>query len=96
MQRAHDCIVIPYALTILAMTAAPCLTDGILSSRLPMKRGNSSSINGRHSSGKHKTNLPQARQAAIKGNNKEENNKERNNRGTIRDNRGTMRNDEEH
>ena len=56
--------------------AAPCLTDGILSSRLPMKRGNSSSINGRHSSGKHKTNLPQARQAAIKGNNKEGNNRD--------------------
>ncbi len=68
MQRAHDCIVIPYALTILAMAAAaPCLTDGILSSRLPMKRGNSYSINGRHSSGKHKTNLPQEKQAAITG-----------------------------
>ena len=44
--------------------AAPCLTEGMESSRLEKKRGSSSGRVGRHSAGNDDMKLPHARQAA--------------------------------
>ena len=59
----------PYARTTLAMEeAAPCLTDGIGSSKLWKNIGYSDGRAARDSSGKQMMKLPQARHAAVKTN----------------------------
>ena len=45
--------------------AAPCLTEGMESSRLEKKRGRSSDSVGGHSTGNEDMKLPHAKQAAV-------------------------------
>ena len=45
--------------------AAPCLTEGMESSRLEKKRGRSSGRVGRHSAGNNDMKFPHARHAAV-------------------------------